>query len=204
MNSYIITHTGRNVRLFRPVPSEFCGEDIAHSLSQLCRFTGHTPKFYSVAEHSCLVHDAIMSDHPLAGDELAMAGLLHDAAEAYIGDIATPLKRKLVCQFDYAEGHSRSIEYTETLIRAAIFRSLLGWTDAMRAELLEMVKPYDREALETEMHVMFGMPEPAGGARMSIECWGPERAKEEFLRRLRGHGHVGPLDGPGVGRDEGL
>lgn len=60
-------------------------DDIAHALSQINRFTGHTSKPYSVAEHSCRVSD-------LLPDGFRLAGLLHDAAEAYLGDMASPLK----------------------------------------------------------------------------------------------------------------
>jgi uncharacterized protein len=60
-------------------------DDIAHALSNLCRFTGHTRRFYSVGEHSCRVAD-------LMPPELRLAGLLHDASEAYLGDMSRPLK----------------------------------------------------------------------------------------------------------------
>lgn len=68
-----------------PDPECILIEDIARSLSNLCRYNGHVREFYSVAEHSYWVS----LDVPPAD---ALWGLLHDASEAYLGDLMSPLK----------------------------------------------------------------------------------------------------------------
>lgn len=85
---YIETFKGRNFYLDNP---SFDIKEIAHALSMQCRYTGHTDRFYSVAEHSVFVA-YIMSDLKL-GDPFE--GLMHDASEAYLSDIASPWKALL-------------------------------------------------------------------------------------------------------------
>jgi len=84
--NYSITFTGQKFYPFDPRPDEIYIKDIAHHLSLICRFGGATPWFYSVAEHSLWVSK--LSPPP---DRLW--GLLHDAAEAYLGDMIRPVKR---------------------------------------------------------------------------------------------------------------
>ena len=86
--SIIQTHTGKFLDLLNPTPDMIDMEDIAHALAHLCRFTGHTQRFYSVAEH-CVR----MVQWGLPGP--AALRLMHDATEAYIGDVSTPLKTLL-------------------------------------------------------------------------------------------------------------
>lgn len=85
---WLITHSGRKVHVRDPEPDDIVLGDIAHALAHLCRFGGHVRHFYSVAQHSVRVSH-------LVDKREARAGLLHDAAEAYIGDVIRPLKREL-------------------------------------------------------------------------------------------------------------
>lgn len=86
-NAWIQTFTGKRFFFLNPNPDDIDIEDIAHSLSFLCRFTGHPSKFYSVAQHSLIVSAIVNNPRARAW------GLMHDAFEAYIGDIASPTKR---------------------------------------------------------------------------------------------------------------
>lgn len=85
MEPWIETYTGKKFWFTNEDPDEVDIEDIAHALSHMCRYTGHCNRFYSVAEHSCHV-GFLTSD---------LRGLLHDASEAYLADIASPVKMLL-------------------------------------------------------------------------------------------------------------
>src|ERR1044072_914589 len=75
-----------------PSSSDVDINDVALALGNTCRFGGHVKKFYSVAEHACVVSDLVRSGFDA---ELAYAALHHDSHEAYLGDVPTPLKRKI-------------------------------------------------------------------------------------------------------------
>ena len=87
MEPTILTHSGRYFDFTKPHEHDFQIEDIAKALSNICRFNGHCP-FYSVAQHSVAVS-------MLVPPEYAMEGLMHDAPEAYLGDVTAPLKMLL-------------------------------------------------------------------------------------------------------------
>ncbi len=83
---FVSTYTGRQFFPLAPDPDQVDLEDIAHGLAYQCRFNGQTRKFYSVAQHSVMVAR-------LVPKRLRLAALMHDAAEAYMGDLVKPLKQ---------------------------------------------------------------------------------------------------------------
>ena len=78
--------SGKVVDPFNLLIDDIDINDIAHSLSMLCRFNGHTNEFYSVAQHSVRVSNILQ-------ENLRLEGLLHDATEFIIGDLIRPIKR---------------------------------------------------------------------------------------------------------------
>lgn len=162
MKPYIETYSGREFWFMDPSEDDISIEDIAAALSKICRFTGHTKKFYSVAEHSINVSQ-------LCSPEEALAGLLHDAAETYLGDIASPIKQYL---FDYHKWENNILE------------KIFNKYDLTYPPSYE-VKQADAIALKSEaFHLMEtrgrGWDIP-GDVLFTPKCWTPEQAEENFL-----------------------
>ena len=94
--------SGRAFWPLDPRPEEIFIDDIAHALGNLCRYGGHSPTFYSVAEHSILVSQLVPQEH-------ALAALMHDATEAYLVDVPRPIKIHLSNYKDIEEALWRVI-----------------------------------------------------------------------------------------------
>lgn len=86
--SSITVTGGAYFDILNPTAYDYPIEVIANALSNICRYTGHVDKYYSVAEHSVLVSKAVP-------EKYALEGLLHDASEAFVGDVSSPLKKLL-------------------------------------------------------------------------------------------------------------
>lgn len=86
--TYICTYLGNRFFPLEGIIDNIHLEDIAHGLAYQCRFNGQTSEFYSIAQHSLMVADIVPP-------ELRLAALLHDASEAYLGDVVKPLKALL-------------------------------------------------------------------------------------------------------------
>lgn len=120
--------SGCMVNLVNPTIQQIRIDDISHALGNLCRFGGHTSPFYSVAQHSCLVA-------ALAPPHLKLAALLHDASEAYLGDVIKPLKHLL--------GHTYTALEDE-------FMQVIGDKFGIPQMDFAAVLEYDLRALELE------------------------------------------------------
>lgn len=96
----MLTHSGKHINPMLISPDDIHIEDIAHALALVNRFGGHTSFPVSVAQHSTFVSKLCEKFGPV----VAMQGLLHDASEAYLGDVITWIKK------DDAMTHFRLIE----------------------------------------------------------------------------------------------
>lgn len=94
------TVSGHYVNILAPTMHDIRLDDIAHALSRICRFGGHTKTVYCVGEHSIGVADMLWRTY--RDEYLSLQGLLHDASEAYLGDVIRPLKN-LMPQYKEAE-----------------------------------------------------------------------------------------------------
>lgn len=163
----ILLRSGRYFSFEHPERTPIRIEDIAHGLSNLCRFTGQCKRFYSVAQHAVLVSHIVPKS-------LAFQALHHDDAEAVMGDMSSPLK-KMVPQY----------KELETRIEASIWRSF-----GLPEQLAPQVKMADLIALRTEqrdlMHIEGGEWAQLGG----IDPWPekivplpPDQACAQYLQR---------------------
>jgi 5'-deoxynucleotidase YfbR-like HD superfamily hydrolase len=140
LGSTIKLFTGGYYDVKNPRPEDVHIEDIAHCLSHICRFGGHIPRFYSVAEHSLqCYYQAAIERQPC---HVRLATLLHDAAEAYIGDVVKPLKVLLDPIYGPIEAANEAAIATRFGIDFAATKPI--W------------KRIDREVLIAERNAIFG------------------------------------------------
>ena len=118
-NAAIETYSGKWFDILNPQPEMIDIESIAHATSMVCRFSGHTRHHYSVAQHSWL-------GSYLVPRENALEFLLHDASEAYIGDMSRPLKHCTEAGKHYREVEARITAVIREVFGLAHGRSMRG------------------------------------------------------------------------------
>jgi hypothetical protein len=164
----IVTFTGRWFDAFNPQVADVCIEDIAHALALMNRFGGHTKRPYSVAQHSYLASK-------MAPEGLKFQALMHDAHEAYVLDMPSPLKRGLP---DYCA------------LEDAVER-VVHQTFGLPAKLDPAVKVVDMRMMTTEAKA-FGLEwwdwypgTPPYPELADLEPWPWAKAEQRFLDRFR-------------------
>lgn len=160
---------GKVVDLLSPRVEDVSIEHIARSLSKQCRFNGNTRKFFSVAQHSVIASQYMPED-------FRIYGLLHDAHEAFIGDISTPVKRLLA----------------DTLGRDVIKEVAEAWDEVIfealnlkppSKEILAWIKATDREAMVIEAsNLMWDCKYWVYNPSRRFKAWSSEEAYEEFMQ----------------------
>jgi hypothetical protein len=169
------TFTGIEFFPFHPNQYDINIRDIAHALSNICRYTGHVNKFWSVAAHSVEVSHRVWRQTKDA--KIALTGLMHDASEAYLVDVPRPLK-------PFFPDYNRNEARLEKVI----------------AKAFDLVYPYpqvvhdvDREMLYDEVANFFS-PGSFTRERLNVteaypairlESFPPEQGEQEFLARFQ-------------------
>lgn len=168
MSGYISTASGGRFYFAKPDPSMVNIEDVATAESHLCRFTGQCRWFYTVAEHSWHVSY-------LVPPELALCGLLHDATEPYVNDLAKPLKNELP---DYQAVERRVWE----MAIAPAFGLPLVMPDAIKAADFEMLRLEIEHLLPAHCLHDLGFDKTPRVER-KVHCWQPQMARYMFKTR---------------------
>lgn len=151
----ILVHSGVLFDVFNPNDEDIKIEDIAHALSNVCRYGGHSPKFYSVAQHCviCSYEDGSIKEK--------LEFLLHDASEAYLADMPRPIKRNM----------TNYVEMEDNLL-SIIFKKF-----ELNFPLSERVHQVDDDVLAYEYRSFFEIKDK------KFDFWTPEYSKKMFLNR---------------------
>lgn len=169
---WITTYSGRQFFLTHATADDIYIEDIAHALSNVCRYVGQCRVFYSVAEHSVRMAELMISRYI---PELALPTLLHDSPEAYLNDVNTNLKWRLPAYREieayllgvilgkymrpqyYTPQSMRMIKALDSMIRTPEVLSLFPAHDGWVFDDLEYehVKPWSHKKAEKKFLKMF-------------------------------------------------
>lgn len=164
------TYTGKFVDPMNMRPEDICLPDIAHALAMKCRFGGHCREFYSIAQHCCLAATHIQ---PICQHDRALA-LLHDASEAYLFDIPTPLKERGDQLFELEV--STELVLLDTIIEKYLPNVKRGTWEGIDHQLLITEC---RTFMNNWEHIPVANEIPS--VHISITPWSWQRAEQTFL-----------------------
>lgn len=169
MSDWIATYTGKKFVPLDPRVEDIDIRDIAHALANVCRFSGHVERFYSVGQHSVLASDYATSENKFGA-------LLHDASEAYICDMSRPVKHDPAMSA-YREAEQRLMKAVEARFHVSCDQP--------------EIHDIDHRLLFTERRDLLPASPGWGGRWGDIQPypevivpWSPEKAKIEFLERF--------------------
>lgn len=172
---WIPTYSGRQFFITRATPDDIYIEDIAHGLSNICRYTGQCKAFYSVAEHAVRMCE-------LAPASIKLEVLLHDSPEAYLNDVTTMVKRMLP-EYEKMEEH---------LLHVIFSKYGLTWSPAIKTldvnlripEVVSLFPVGDGSILRLfdEGRIRLGLKEFRYGY---IKPWPPKKAERKFLKMFK-------------------
>lgn len=168
---WILTYSGRRFWPLDPHEDDIDIVDIAHALSNACRFAGHVRRFYSVAQHSVFVsHVCDIADE--------LDGLLHDRTEAYLLDMPKPLKRAAaLAGYRAAEDRLEAVTAASFGVRVVMPASVHHADRALLAtERRDLMPAFDPKHYQRDELV-----EPLPG---TIRPWSPAVARYQYLTRF--------------------
>jgi len=182
---YITTYKGENFTPLNPDPLQIHIEDIAHSLSLMCRANGHIDYFFSVAQHS--INCATEAKARGYAANLQLACLIHDASEAYISDITRPVKQFL-----------SEYKKIEKRLQDTIYERFLGYTLAETETA--SIDSIDNDMLLNEFAVLMKNKKlftsiPKLSSKPSFEYRNPAEIETEFLKLYYGIMHAVIIQG---------
>lgn len=177
-SGWISTYSGKKFYFFKPNIRMINIKDIAHALSNICRFGGQCYQFYSVAQHSILTSYLIEQKY-------ALEGLLHDSTEAYIGDMVRPLKKYIetFCEIEDNIYNVIAKKYSLNISDDCIKKTKVADNTALVAEAYYLMSK--RPGLTEKLGKQFDKRKKIALLRCSPKnAWSPHIAEQAFLERF--------------------
>lgn len=160
LDGHINTYSGKKLNLLDPFPEDINIQDISRGLAYNSHFGGQTPRFFSIAEHCLLVFNLMERAGRGFSPEILMAALLHDASEAYLGDMVKPLK-VLLPEFQKIEQRMMEVIFDKY---------------QLPMEHLATIKPFDQLAQKIEYRAFY-----KNGA--TLHHFSPDQSRYRFKER---------------------